>query len=306
MFSGTRFTLNFQTIRVRSSSNLSRIMRVGERPRILRGRGFSLDIAVLLKPVPDPEHYEKIQLDPVSGILVREGLKTVINPEDKHALEAALQLKEKYGGRVALIGMAPADTVETFKEGLAMGADEAFLCSDKAFAGADSLATARVLANAVEKAGPFDLVLSGSSSADGGTAHVPSQVGELLGLAHLTHVIHLDIKLEGSAVIRTRTENGYREYRGRLPLVCGIRRELNIPRYISLPGIMAAQAKPVQVWSLEDLGLDRKDVGLAGSPTRPGKLAQPDIRRKGEIIQGEAQEVAQRILAILRTAGVIG
>lgn len=265
-----------------------------------------MEIAVLLKPVPDPAQYDKIQIDPATGILVRKGLKTVINPEDKHALEAALQLKEQHGGRVALIGMAPASAIETFREGLAIGADEAFLCSDRAFAGADSLATSRVLAKAINKAGPFALVLSGSTSADGGTAHVPSQVGELLGFTHLTHVIQFEIGSDGLASVRTKMENGYRESRSRLPLVLGIRRELNTPRYISLMGIMAAQGKPVHVWSLNDLGLDKGKVGLAGSPTQPGKLYQPDMKRKGEVLQGEAREVAQRLVGIFRSAGILG
>ncbi|MHB1653598.1 MAG: electron transfer flavoprotein subunit beta/FixA family protein [Desulfitobacteriaceae bacterium] len=265
-----------------------------------------LNMAVVIKPVPDPAHYERIQIDSVTGILIRQGLSTVINPEDKHALEAALQLKETFGGRVILISMAPENAVETLKEGLAMGADEAHLCSDRSFAGADSLATSKVLANALQKLGPFDLVLAGSASADGGTAHVPSQVGELLGISHLTNVLHLEIGPDDKVLVRTKLENGYQEVKGSLPMVVGVRRKINSPRYTSLMGIMAAQGKAVQIWGLAELGLKPEEVGLLGSPTQPGRLTQPEIKRKGEVLSGDTIENAQRLIGIFRSAGILG
>ena len=264
-----------------------------------------LNIAILFKPVPDPAHYERIQIDPATGILIRQGLATVINPDDKHALEAALQLQEAFGGRVVLVSMAPGNAVETLKEGLAMGADEAHLCSDRSFAGADSLATSKVLASALRKLGPFDLVLAGSASADGGTAHVPSQVGELLGTAHLTNVTRLQIGSDGKVLLQMKLANGYQELKGTLPMVIGTRRELNTPRYTSLMGILAAQRKTLQVWGLTDLGLKAEDVGLSGSPTQPGRLTQPETKRKGEVLSGDTTENAQRLIGVFRSAGIL-
>lgn len=191
-------------------------------------------------------------------------------------------------------------------EGLAMGADEACILSDRAFAGSDSLATSRVLSAGIRKIGPFDLVLAGNESADGGTAHVPSQVGELLGVAHLANVIRMEVGPGGSVAARTRIENGYIEVRGSLPMVVGVRREINTPRYTSLMGVMAAQDKPIRVWGAEDLGVNAAEAGMEGSSMRPGRLSRPDYRRKGEILKGSHEETVRRIVAILRAEGVLG
>ncbi|MCL5966826.1 MAG: electron transfer flavoprotein subunit beta/FixA family protein [Deltaproteobacteria bacterium] len=265
-----------------------------------------LKIVVLVKPVPDPACYDRIEIDPATGSLARQGMPAVLNPADKHALEAALQLRERFGGRAVMLSMAPESAVETLKEGLAMGADEACVLSDRAFAASDSLATSRVLAAGIRKIGPFDLVLAGNESADGGTVHVPSQVGELLGVSHLANVIRLEVTPGGRVAARTRIENGYMEVEGALPMVVGVRREINTPRYTSLMGVLAAQSKPVRVWGADDLGIRAADVGMEGSSMRPGRLSRPAFRRKGELLEGGPDEVARRIVAILRAEGVLG
>ncbi|HOV80741.1 MAG TPA: electron transfer flavoprotein subunit beta/FixA family protein [Bacillota bacterium] len=263
-----------------------------------------MNIAVCIKPVPDPRFYGNISVDPRTGLLVRKGAPAVINPSDRNAIEAALQLKERHGGRVVLASMAPPDAGEALKEGLAMGADEAFLLSDPAFAGADTLATARVLAAGLNKIGRFDLILTGCESADGGTAHVPSQLGEMIGFPHLNHVQAFYLK--GSLLhIEKKTEDGFMEYRCRLPAVLGVTRDINTPRYISLTGVAAAQAKPFTVWGLEDLGLEPAVTGLTGSPTQPGDLRVSELKRKVEILRGEPEEIAEKMVTILRSAGVL-
>jgi electron transfer flavoprotein beta subunit len=264
------------------------------------------NIFVLVKPVPDPSCYDRIEIDPAKGVLSREGMPAVLNPADKHALEAALALREKHGGRVALVSMAPESASETLREGLAMGADEAFLLCDRAFAGSDSLSTSRVLAAGIRKAGPFDLVLAGNESADGGTAHVPSQVGELLGVAHLANVIRLEVGAGGSVVARTRIENGHLEVEGSLPMVVGVRREINTPRYTSLMGVLAAQGRPVHVWGAADLGVSPSEIGMEGSAMRPGRLSRPEFRRRGERLEGSPEDAVRRIVSILRAEGVLG
>jgi len=262
-----------------------------------------MHIAVCIKPVPDPKEYHKITINPASKLLERQGSNLIINPADKNAIEAALQLKERFGGKVILVSMAPPDAEEVIKEGLAMGADEAYLLSDRAFAGADTLATARVLAAGLKKIGGLDLILTGSESADGGTSHIPSQLGELMGFAHLNHLtsLHLD---ESILKMKTKTENGYIEYEGRLPMVLGIARELNTPRYTTLMGVVMAQNKPFTTWGLTDLGLDPASTGLNGSPTQPGDLYTPRHERKLQMLDGELEDVAGKILVILRNAGV--
>lgn len=263
-----------------------------------------MNIAVCIKPVPDPKHYDKIGINPVTKLLERQGIPMIINPVDKNAIELALQLKEKFGGKVALVSMAPPDARETIKEGLAMGADEAYLLSDPAFAGADTLATARVLAAGLKKIGRLDLILSGCASADGGTNHIPSQLGELMGFAHLNHVTELN--LEASTIkIKTKIENGYVEYEGSLPLVLGMAKEINYPRYTTLMGVVMAQKKPFTTWRPGDLGLDPACAGLTGSPTQPGDLHMPQHGRKVQMLEGELEDMAEKVVALLRNAGVL-
>jgi len=263
-----------------------------------------MNIAVCVKPVPAPKHYDKININPETKLLERKGIPMIINPVDKNAIEAALQLKEQFGGKVVLVSMAPPDAGETLKEGLAMGADEAYLLSDRAFAGSDTLATTRVLAAGLKKIGGLDLILTGSESADGGTNHIPSQLGELMGFPHLNYLIELNLEVS-TLKMKTKTENGYVEYVGNLPMVLGVAKEINTPRYTSLMGVVTAQNKPFTAWGLSDLGLDPASTGLAGSPTQPGDLHMPRPGRKAVMIEGEPGDVAGKIVAILRTAGVL-
>ncbi len=263
-----------------------------------------MKIAVCIKPVPDPNHYNKITVNPETKLLERKGIPMVINPVDKNAIEAALQLKEQAGGKVVLVSMAPPDAREKLTEGLAMGADEAFLLSDRAFAGSDTLATARVLAAGLKKIGGFDLILAGAESADSGTSHIPSQLGELMGLPHLNHLIELNLEA-ASLKMKTKIEYGYAEYEGNLPMVLGVAKEINKPRYTTLMGVVAARNKPFTIWGLDELELDPASTGLAGSPTQPGELHLPRHGRKAELLEGEPGDIAGKIVAILRAAGVL-
>ncbi len=263
-----------------------------------------MKIAVCIKPVPDPKHYDKITINSETKLLERQGIPMIINPVDKNAIEAALQLKEQLSGKVVLVSMAPPDARETLKGGLAMGADEAYLLSDRAFIGSDTLATARVLAAGLKKIGEFDLILTGSGSADSGTNHIPSQLGELMRFPHLNSLIELNLEIS-TLKMKTKIENGHLEYEGSLPMVVGVAREINNPRYTSLMGVVMAQNKPFITWGLSDLGLDSANTGLAGSPTQPGDLHLPRHGRKAEMLAGEPEDIAGKIVAILRTAGVL-
>jgi electron transfer flavoprotein beta subunit len=263
-----------------------------------------MNIAVCVKPVPDPGHYNRITINPETKLLDRKGIPVIINPVDKNAIEAALQLKEQFGGKVVLVSMAPPDAGEILKEALAMGVDEAYLLSDRAFAGSDTLTTAKILAAGLKKIGQLDLILTGSESADSGTNHVPSQLGELLGLPHLNHITELSLELP-VLKMKAKIENGYVEYEGSLPMVLGVAREINTPRYTTLMGVVMAQKKPFTIWGLNDLGLEPAGTGLSGSPTQPGDLLFPRHGRKAEILEGEPEAVAGKIVAILRGAGVL-
>ncbi|MDR1733168.1 MAG: electron transfer flavoprotein subunit beta/FixA family protein [Synergistaceae bacterium] len=267
---------------------------------------------VCVKPVPDPKHYDRVTIDPVKKTITREGIPTVVGPADKCAIEAALQLRERFGGTVAVLSMAPLNAEEILREVLAMGADEAYLLSDRAFGGADTLATSYTLFQGIRKieaAGNFrfDFIFCGNESADGATAQVSSQLGEWLGCPHLWNVSAFEAKDdEGSFSLKTKLENGFMEWKGRPPLVLGIARDLNKPRFISVMGIMKAKKKPLTIWGRGDLN-EAEDtyLGLSGSPTQAGEIFTPDMKRSGELLSGTPEEIVGRLVTILRANGVV-
>jgi electron transfer flavoprotein beta subunit len=270
---------------------------------------MAYNIAVCIKPVPDPKHYDKVTIDPVNKTITRVGIPTLLNPVDKNALEAALQLRERHPDTVVVvISMAPPNAEEIMREALAIGADEAYLLSDRAFGGADTLATSYTLYHGLKKieaakGKAFDLVLCGCESADGATAQVSSQLGEWLGWPHLWNVFSLE-ETGDSFSIKTKLENGYMEWKGAFPLVLGVARELNKARYTSMMGIMKAKNKPLVVWNRTDLP-EAEDtyLGLKGSPTQPGKIFTPDLKRSGKALKGTPEEIVAEIVAILRANG---
>jgi electron transfer flavoprotein beta subunit len=259
-----------------------------------------LNIGVCIKPVPAAKDWERITIDPVTKSLVRQGVEMVMNPTDKHALELALTLKEEAGGKVMVFTMAPPLGKEALLEALAMGADEAYLLSDRVFAGADTLATVRVLAAAIKKSGPFDLILTGDKSYDGGTGHIAPQLGVMLGVPYLNNVIDFQYSEGGAVTLKSKAESGFYLWQGKLPLVLGITNKVNRPRFTTLRGVLAAKKKPLTVWSNEELGLDPATCGLPGSPTKPGDLFTPEFSRLGETITGDKATIAARILKIIR------
>lgn len=265
---------------------------------------MALKIVVCIKPVPDPQYYDKVSIDPKTKRITREGIPTIINPVDKNGIEAALKLKQAYGGKVTVITMAPPNAAENLREALAMGADEAVLLSDRAFGGADTLATSYTLAKGIEKLGGFDIIFCGAESADGATAQVSSQLGEWLGVPHLWNVFNLEAQNEECLRVKTKVENGSMEWEVKLPCLLGVARELNKPRFISAMGIIKAKNKPLSVWGKSDLNVEDERLGLTGSPTKAGAIFTPDMKRKGEMLTGSVEEVVDTIIDKLRSAGV--
>lgn len=233
---------------------------------------MALNIAVCMKVVPNPDQYDRIQLDPLRKTLIRTGVNSVINSADLHAIELALQLKAQYGGKITLISMGPNSIEPQLREGLSYGCDAAVLVSDRKFGGADSLATSYTLAETVRKLGGFDLILLGNASEDGATAHVPSQLGELLDLPHITDVTVFETESENSVRVKKTVSGAAHEYRVTLPAVFGVTRRLNKVRHPSVMGIFGAKNKPLTILTAADFdGLDESRLGLTGSPTQPGE-----------------------------------
>ncbi len=262
-------------------------------------------IIVCIKPVPDPKHWGEVSMDPVTKTLRREGIPSIINPLDKHALEAALSIREAQEGEVVVLSMAPPFTTPIIREGLAMGADRAILLSDPLFAGSDTLATARILAAGCRYIGEFDMVLCGNLSIDGSTAQVCSQLAEFLDLPNVMHVIGLDWQDKEKILVTQKIEHGYVKLEGTPPLVLSVRKELNTPRYIPFTGIIEAESKEIMPLSNEDLQIDSARIGLDGSPTKMADLEIRRFERAKERLQGSVEEVAVKLADKIYQYGII-
>ena len=263
-----------------------------------------LDIIVCVKPVPDPKQWGKLRLDPTTLMLRRDLVPPVINPLDRNAIEQAVAMAASAGGTTSVVTMAPPDAQDQLAEALAMGCDRAFLLSDPAFAGADTLATARTLAAAIRKVGHFDLVFCGAYSADGSTSQVGPQLAELLAVPDLTHAVALEVD---GATLRTTCQvaDGQVIYECDLPAVVTFDREANVPRLPTMTGIMKAAQAGVVRWTAAELGIDPATIGLAGSPTQMLNVFTPPPGRKGEVLQGPPNEVAAKLVAKLRAERII-
>ena len=263
-----------------------------------------LEIFVCIKAVPDPKEADKIKIDPVSKTLARAEVPLVLNPLDKNALEAALQVKEEIEARITIISMGPPEAGKIVKECLALGADQGYLLSDPAFAGADTLATAFTLSKGIEKAGRFDVIFCGMASSDGATEWVGPEVATFLNAPVVTLVEEV-IASEGDHwKVKASLDNGYRLVQVELPAVFTTTRELNTPRTLSFSGIIKARKKEIIQWDLEDLGLDKDSVGLKGSPTRVSDLSVLESKRNVEMLMGTRGEKVEQLVQKMIKAGV--
>lgn len=255
-----------------------------------------MDIIVCMKQVPDTN---EVKIDPKTGTLIRDGVPSIINPEDKTALEAALRLKEELGGKVTVLSMGPKQAEDALREALAMGADEAVLVSDRAFAGADTLATSYTLAKSIEKIGRFDLIFCGRQAIDGDTAQVGPEIAEQLGVPQISYVKEITCKGDRLEVKRA-LEDGYAVVETPLPALLTVISELNEPRYPSVKGIVDAFKKEITVWTVNDLPVEKGKLGLEGSPTQVVKTFSPTRQRAGEVLQGNVSEVVVSLVDRLK------
>ena len=262
-----------------------------------------MKILVCVKQVPDTT---EVRIDRETNTLQRQDVPSILNPFDRHALEEALRVKERCGGTVSVLTMGPLQAQEVLKECLALGADEAVLLSDKAFAGADTLATSRTLAAAISKLGPTELIFCGKQAIDGDTAQVGPELAEHLNMAQVTCVSGLEVFPEQQRLIAEReVEDGHEVLELPFPAVLTISKCLNEPRYPSIKGRLRANKTSIPILNLEDLGLRAEETGLQGSPTRVVRIFAPETRKGGEVIQGMAPRQAADLLAIrLKQAGI--
>ncbi len=263
-----------------------------------------MKIVVLIKQVPDTN---EVKIDPKTGTLIREGVPSIINPDDRHALEAALQLKEKYGGSVVVMTMGPPQAKFALQEARSLGVDECILLSDRAFAGADTWATCYALALGIKKIGDYDIIICGRQAIDGDTAQVGPQIAEQLGLPQVTYVKDLDYNPEeGTIVVSRAMEDGYERIKAKLPALITVIGELNQPRYPTLKGIVAAcRHTEYPVWTAKDVGADLKKTGLDGSPTNVKRSFAPQPKGGGLMFEGGARDQVDQLMEKLRKDNVI-
>lgn len=260
-------------------------------------------IVVCLKVVPRPE---EVKVDLETRTLDRRGSRSILNPSDLNALEAALAYRDAYGGTVTVLSMGPPPFEPFLRVALAVGADEAILLSDRAFGGADTLATSYTLAAGIRKIGGVDLVLCGDESSDGGTSQVPPSLAEWLDASQATYVERLLPGRDGTLYATRALEDGKETVELRLPAVISIIAAANEPRFIDYDRWEFAQKAVVPVWNAAELGADPQFLGLPGSPTTVAGLRE--VRKAGrrhETLTGSADEAAARIRAEIEKAGLV-
>lgn len=238
-----------------------------------------------IKQVPDTT---QVKTDPVTGTLIREGVPFIVNPFDMPALEESLKLKDTIGLKVVVISMGPPNTEVSLKKALALGADEAVLLSDRAFGGADTLATSMVLAEAIKRLADQEevaLVICGRQSIDGDTAQVGPGIASRLGYSQLTLVDQIQsVDLPAKKVrVRRKLEGRHEIVEAPLPALITVVREINQPRYPTVPMRLMSEDAEVVLWDNKVMNLPKECIGLEGSATQVRKIFSPE-RAKGEIL----------------------
>ena len=261
-----------------------------------------MNIVVCIKQVPNTN---EVKLDPKTGTLIREGVPSIINPDDKAGLEAALRLKDSQGAHVTVLSMGPPQADAVLREAFAMGADDAVLVTDRAFGGADTWATAHTIAAAL-KTLDYDLIITGRQAIDGDTAQVGPQIAENLGIPNISYAE--DIKVEGNYVtVKRQFEDRYHIVKAKMPCLITALSELNEPRYMTPGGIFDAyREKQVKVITRKDLDVDDDSIGLKGSPTRVVQTFTKQPKAAGTLVDNlDSQEAADYMLEKLQEKFII-
>jgi electron transfer flavoprotein beta subunit len=262
-----------------------------------------MNILVCIKQVPDTS---EVKIDKETNTLIREGIPSIINPFDLHAIEEGVRLKTAHGGKVTVMTMGPPQAEEALKESIALGADEVILLSDRAFAGADTWATSLTLAAAIRKMDPVDIIICGRQAIDGDTAQVGPGIAEHLSIGHITSVRKISWEAESGFTVERLTDDGHEVLTGKSPLLVSVVREINQPRMPSMKGLMKAKKTQIPVWNHEYLELAPETIGLQGSPTWVTKIFTPTLpESNGEMYSGNTDECVDHLMSILGTLKVV-
>ncbi len=256
-----------------------------------------MNIVVCIKQVPETTN---VQIDPQTNTLMREGVKSIINPFDMYAIEEGVRLKEKFGGKTTAITMGPPQAEAALREAIALGCDDGILLSDRAFAGSDTLATGYTLAMAIKEIKDFDIVLCGKQASDGDTAQVGPGISAHLDIPQVTYVKKIEDINDKIITVERMTEEGYDVVQTSLPCLLTVVKEINEPRLPSLKGMMRAKKAQITAWKATDIEMNAEQLGLTGSPTQVVKVFTPPPRPKGQIFDTTPEEAASQLVTLLK------
>lgn len=256
-----------------------------------------MKIGVCIKQVPDAKD---VRLDPETNTLAREGVESIMNPYDQHALEEAVRQKENLGGEVTVITMGPPQAEEMLRQAISCGADKAVLVSDRAFAGADTWATSYTLAKAINTIGEFDLIFCGKQAIDGDTAQVGPGLAIRLDIPFLTCIQKIRSADDKGLVVERMMDDGYDVVEVDYPALLTVVKNINEPRVPSLKGKMKAKKASITTLSAEDIGAEASSIGLPGSPTQVVKVFPPEPRGKRDVLTGTVDEQVEQLVAKLK------
>lgn len=257
-------------------------------------------IIVCIKQVPSSN---EVRLDPVTNTIIRDGKKSVVNPYDSFALEQAVQLKEELGGEVAVLSMGIPATETLLRDAMSRGADRSLLLSDRAFAGADTLATSYALSLGVQRLGAFDLILCGKMAIDGDTAQIGPELAEQLGVVHVTDVTAILEAKEGQLICSRTTGKETQVLRVQLPALLTVAKDINLPRFPSIAGVAHGLSAPYEQVGATELGADLSRCGLDGSPTQVVATRVPQRNGECQLLTGAVADQAAALLKIIEGEG---
>ena len=255
-------------------------------------------VIVCVKQVPDTA---EVRINPETNTLMRDGVPSIINPYDMHAIEAGLYIREKAGGKVTVVTMGPPQAETALREAISMGADEAVLLTDRAFAGSDTWAIAYTLAKAVEHLGA-DVILCGKQAIDGDTAQVGPEMAEFLDIPHIAYVRKIEEIEDNRIVVQRLMDDGYDVIESSLPVLLTVVKELNIPRMPSLKGKMAAKKAVIKKMTAADIGATEENLGLKGSPTQVKNIFAPEVKKDRKMLEGLNEE---KVMALINELQVM-
>ena len=261
-----------------------------------------MNIIVLIKQVPDTS---EVKINRETNTLIRDGVPSIINPFDMYAIEEALRLREKHGGKITALSMGPPQAAEALKEAVSLGVDEVVLLSDRAFAGSDTWATSYTLSKGIKKIGTFDIIIAGKQAIDGDTAQVGPETADLLGIPFVAFIKKIESVENGKIIAERMMEEGFDVVETSLPIVMSVVKEINEPRLPSLKGKIKAKNFKVTTWTAKDIGADDNLCGLKGSPTKVVKIFPPTPRGQREILSGTIDQQVEQVAKKLKEQALI-